>query len=248
MAHISRLHTVSMADPTGMRVRGEGRFFFTPFVSSWDYFSIGVKVEWPLSLVFTNTIQRKYQLLFGTLIIWRGLAKKLGNCWSNPIGIRQFDRIRYAMQLFVAGYLSFTSTVIIQAKWSQMQNFIHGNSDIEDVFRIHEDTLDFAVKGFFLTDAKCVEFLTFIARSCSQFLQELKKWRVTMNRRRISREAKIRQGKPMITFFDVFEQKVQGFTQNLIALSNREADPMDIDFVSWINVNEAYAHLADLDF
>jgi hypothetical protein len=116
------------------------------------------------------------------------------------------------------------------------------------VFRIHEDVLDFAMKGFFLTDPKCVEFLMSIANSCFQFLQELRKWRVTVNRSGISQEAKIRHGKPMITFFNVFEQKVQGFIQNLNALSNREADPMYTEFVTWINVNGAYGHVGDVEF
>jgi hypothetical protein len=236
---VKRIHSVSANNPSGKRTQ-EGRN--SPFSSSWDLFSLYAKVEWPLSLVFTDTVQRKYQLLFRTMLVWRRLEKKLGKCWKSPTRIPQFDRIRHSMTLFVTGYLSFTSTVIVHTHMSLAEEGLRKTSDIEDIFRIHEDALDSAMKGFFLTDPKCFDLLISIAQACTQFVVEFKKWRITVNHEGISREAKLRHGKPMKMFFDVFEKKVQQLIQILIALANREANQMYTDFVRWINLNDVYVH------
>jgi hypothetical protein len=203
------------------------------------------RVEWPLSLVFTETIQRKYQFLFRTIVGWRRLEAKLGKCWSARSGVRQFERLRYGMQLFVTGYLNFTSTVIIHAHWNRLQEVLQKTSDIEDVFRIHEDALDSAMKGFFLTDAKCFEFLNSISMACNQFVKEFKKWKQTISSKGTTPDAKLRLGAPMKKFYDVFEKKVQQLIQNLVALANREANQIYTNFVRWININDAYVHYVD---
>jgi hypothetical protein len=236
---VKRIHSVSVANPSGKRDR------VSAFSSSWDLFNMSARIEWPLSLVFTDTVQKKYQLLFRTILVWRRLEKKLGKCWKRPTGIRQFDRIRHAMTLFVNGYLSFTSTVIVQAQLSVAQDGLRQTSDIEDIFRIHEEALDTAMKGFFLTDPKCFDLLISISQACNQFVVELKKWRTTVNHEGVSHEAKLRHGKPMKMFFDVFEKKVQQLIQLLMALANREANQVYTDFVKWININEIYLHFPE---
>jgi gamma-tubulin complex component 2 len=140
---VRRIHSVSVTNPSGKRPHERP----SPFSSSWDLFNLSARIEWPLSLVFTDTIQKKYQLLFRTVLVWRRLEKKLGKCWKKPTGIRQFDRIRHSMTLFVTGYLSFTSTVIVQAQLTVAEDGIRKTSDIEDIFRIHEEALDNAMKG-----------------------------------------------------------------------------------------------------
>jgi gamma-tubulin complex component 2 len=231
---VKRIHSVSVMDPTGKRQRP------SPFTSTWDHFDLNARIEWPLSLVFTETVQRKYQLLFRTIIAWRRLEGKLGHCLKHGTGIRQFERMRYAMQLFVTGYLNFTSTVIIRGMWNGMMESLQKTVDIEELFQVHEDALDSAMKGFFLTDAKSFDLLNSIALACTQFTIELKKWKKTVNHKGITPELKIRHGKPMKTFYEVFEKKVQQLIQNLIALSNRETNQMYSSFLKWININDAY--------
>lgn len=234
---VKRIHSVSAAHPSGRKSRQPH-----PFATSWDYFDVTARVEWPLSLVFTDTIQKRYQLLFRTLITWKRLEKKLGHCWKLATGIHQFDRIRFAMQLFVTGYLNFTSTLVVHPQWAKTTDTLQTTASIESVFQCHEDALDAAMKGFFLTDPKCFELLTAIANAISQFIDELKKWRVTVSGGGISMAAKLRHGKPMIKFFNVFEEKVQHLIQQLIAMANREANRLYTDFVQWININDAYFH------
>ena len=176
------------------------------------------------------------------MVTWKRLEKKLGHCWKLATGIRQFDRIRYAMQLFVTGYLNFTSTLVVHPQWAKTMDTLQTTSSIESVFQLHESALDSAMKGFFLTDPKCFELLTAIANAISQFIDEMKKWRVTVSSSGISMAAKLRHGKPMIKFFNVFEEKVQHLIQQLIAMANREANRLYTDFVQWININDAYFH------
>lgn len=216
-----------------------------PFTSSWDYVNLCARVEWPLSLVFTDVIQRKYQLLFRTLIVWRRLEVKLGRCWREPTGIRQFDRIRYAMQLFVAGYLNFTSALVAHPQWDKCVNAIQETSSIEKVFQHHEEALDITLRGFFLTDAKSFELLTAIAHSISQFIEELKKWRITVSAAGTTMTAKIRHGKPMTMFFNIFEKKVQNLIQQLISVAHKDSNRLCTDFVQWININDAYFRSVD---
>jgi gamma-tubulin complex component 2 len=140
---VKRIHSVSTIDPTGKRQRP------SPFTSSWDHFNLTARLEWPLSLVFPETIQRKYQLLFRTIVAWRRLEVKLGYCLKHGTGIRQFERMRWAMQLFVTGYLNFPATVIIRGTWTALIEQLQKTSDIEEVFQVHEDALDATMKGFF---------------------------------------------------------------------------------------------------
>jgi isocitrate dehydrogenase len=154
--------------------------------------------------------------------------------------------MRWAMQLFVTGYLNFTATVIIRGTWTTLIEQLQKTSDIEEVFQIHEEALDSAMKGFFLLDAKSFDLLNAIANACAQFAVELKKWRKTVDHKGITPELKIRHGKPMKTFYEVFEKKVEQLIQNLLALSNREANQIYASFVRWININDAYGHSPSL--
>jgi hypothetical protein len=87
--------------------------------------------------------------------------------------------------------------------------------------------------------------LNSIANACAQFTIELKKWKKTVENKGVTPELKIRHGKSMKTFYDVFEKKVQQSIQNLISLSNREANQMYESFVRWININDTYALAVD---
>jgi hypothetical protein len=126
--------------------------------------------------------------------------------------------------------------VIVHGTWNTLTEVLQKTFDIEEVFQLHEDSLDAGMKDFFLTDAKS------IADACRQFTIELNKWKKAVDRPGVTPELKMRHEKPMRTFSEAFEKKIQQLIQTLITLANREVNQMYADFVPWININNVYVH------
>lgn len=234
---ILRFNNATILNPSGKGA------FKTPLyaaATSWEYISIYAKVDWPLSLVFNSIVQHKYQFLFRTILMWRRLDKNFAKLWKQCHGIREIEKMRHSIQLFITAYIGFISTFVVIPQWTRFMNSIPTMKNIDQLFRMHDEALDASIKGFFLMDSQLLKRMTTIACICIQFIEDTKKWSKSIDSDVIDIQQKIQMASPLFKLYETFEKAVRTLINELINMANREANDIYSDFVNWININNYY--------
>ncbi|OHT17476.1 Spc97 [Tritrichomonas foetus] len=236
---VQRFHNASILNPTG---HGAPKTKLYSLATSWEYLNVYSKLEWPLSLVFNSTVLRKYQLLFRTILMWRRLEKKFVKLWHQCHSIREIEKIRYAIQLFITAYIGFISTLVIHPQWSRFKENVTKFKSLDQLFKMHEEALDASIKGFFLIDQQLVKKMTTIGYICFQFIDETEKWSKSVQSELIDVQEKLQLAQPLFMLYEAFEKSVRSLINELNNMANREANDIYSDFVNWININDFYFH------
>lgn len=237
---ILRFNNATVLNPSG---KGAMRTSVYSIATSWEYVSIFAKVDWPLSLVFNNIVQHKYQFLFRTILMWRRLEKNFGKLWKQCHGIREIERMRHTIQLFITAYIGFISTFVVTPQWTKLKNSIPTIKDIDQLFKMHDEALNASIKGFFLMDSQLLMKMAKISCICIQFIEETKKWSKSVENDVIDIQQKIKMASPLTNIFEAFEKAVRALINELMNMANREANDIYSDFVNWININNYYYQL-----
>lgn len=232
LEQVTQVHSVGRKNPSGKSGKsGSSKI-------SWDYFDVTAKIEWPISLVFTSTIQTKYQMIFKTLALWQLIEHKLSKRWKKSTQVREFDHYCHSMQLFATGFIGYTATLVISPSWNELNEGIQSAISIEKIFKIHEESLDKVLNGLFLLDKKVFELLIYISQICRIFVNELKKWSKMVSMQELVNDVDKRNlGAPLIKLYNGFKNAVK----DLIKKLNDKGPTIFKDFTNWINVNEIYS-------
>ncbi|KAH0788629.1 gamma-tubulin complex component 2-like isoform X1 [Histomonas meleagridis] len=210
--------------------------------NSWDNFSFDIHLEWPVSLVFYQTIQRKYLILFRIILMWKRLERSISKLWhrKRQICIRRFESQLHFMQIFICSYLNFASTFTIEPEWANFQRRLTSVKSIEELFKLHEDHLDHLLKVFFVVHPNVFRKMTYIWYVCFEYASELKKWLRSVSNHLTSKESKLQLGEPLNKLYNAFEKSVQGLIEDLRGIASREANSNFSDLANFININDAY--------
>lgn len=234
---IMRYHNASLFNPSG---KGANKTALYATATSWEFVNIHAKMEWPMSLVFNSGVQQKYQLLFRTILMWRRLEKNFAKLWKKCHGIREIEKMRHSMQLFITAYIGFISTFVVAPQWSKLIANMAIVKDMDQLFKIHEEALDASIKGFFLMDQNLLRKITKIGCICILFIDETKKWEKSTENDLIDLQEKLQMAQPLFKHYEAFEKAVVSLINELMAIANREANDIYSDFVNWININNNY--------
>ncbi|OHT03260.1 Spc97 [Tritrichomonas foetus] len=206
--------------------------------TNWDFFDVKSRIEWPLILFFPQTIQQKYQLLFRNILLWRRLEYKLNKLWHSSQGIKSIDNMRSVLSLFTRGYLDFISLYVINPQWSKLIDVANKVRNIEDLFKLHDDSISIAYKGMFLNDPRLFSLISCILFLGFQFHKEVKKWVNSTSNKVTEIKTKKQLIRPILKIFEAFQRKVLSLISKLNEIG--KTDELYSDFLLWINANNCY--------
>ena len=210
------------------------------FLNNWEFFNIYFSLKWPINLIFHKGIQKKYQLLFRIILMWRRLEKKLGNAWLLNIKLKRYKIYLHSMQLFVHGYLNFISTFTIQSQWNKLQQSLCTINSIDELYKIHENYLNTILKEFFIIEPNIFRKISHIWYICFDYVEELEKWYESVRNKFTNKNNMLELGQPLNKLYKNFEKYVRSLIEELYAVANREANNHYIDFANFININDSY--------
>lgn len=229
--YIKRIHSVSVTNPTGI-------MGMSSHLEKWELFNLGIHMEWPLSLVFSNSIQIKYQLLFRTQLSWRRINNSLCNLHLQH---RRLSLCAFIARQFVSNFLGFITLGVINPTWHSLQMTASSTMSIEDLFKVHEQSLDDALKGCFISDQKIFERVNLIKSALQQLVREIKKWqKSTVNS---SAEEQEMLASSPYKYFRIFMDRVKGLAQNLSLLASKEGNELYALFLEMVGTDDLHASL-----
>lgn len=206
--------------------------------TNWDFFNIKPKIEWPIVLFFPKSIQQKYQLMFRNILLWRRLEYKLCKLWHSSQNIKLIDNTRQSILLFVRGFLDFISLYVINPQYEILHDLSIKTRNIEDLFKCHDEYINIAFKGLFLTEPRLFNLISCILFYGFQYTKEIKKWVRSTSNRVTTITTKKQLARPIFQIFEAFKKKVRTLITKLVELG--KTDELYSDFIYWINVNDFY--------
>lgn len=230
-----------------------------PRDGSWEYFNIVPKVDPPLSLVFNQTIVEKYQILFRMLLMWHRLDEILSVTWRDSYKVKQFayknalrsplhspkwkiDQQCHSMQIFVSNYIGYMMSLIIHPLWKVLEDSISTVSSFDSLLKLHSDTLDTAISGFFLSNEVIYNRMMSIATNIYLFIDGYNKFIRSIDETTTIRE-QLMLAKPLQTPSEAFRSEVVALINDLIKFSKSQSSLSSAkyeEFVYWININNHY--------
>ncbi|CAH2278199.1 gamma-tubulin complex component 6 [Pelobates cultripes] len=210
------------------------------------------KIDWPLSIVVTESCMNKYNKIFSFLLQLKHMVWTLRDVWfhlkrtalvnqaSSSIQHRQLQLYRHEMQHFVKVIQGYIANQILHVTWSEFRNKLRTVSNLEEIYRTHAEYLNKALFRGLLTE-KAAPLMNIIHSIFSLIL----KFRIQL----ISQPWTCDKGKQMATHpnFGLMQQSYNTFKYYsdflfvvVTKLVNRGYQPHLEDFLLRINFNNYY--------
>ncbi|EAY13457.1 Spc97 / Spc98 family protein [Trichomonas vaginalis G3] len=239
---VQTFHSVSRENPQGVAPSSAKVIFGLDY--SWDYFDIKPDVRWPISLVFNHIVVTKYQLLFRTLFTWKHLESLLGECWrisSRTMAVLpEVDGMRHAVHHFCSSFLGYAAIDVIHPLWASLLDQMETSSSIDALFKAHDEALDEALNGLFISSKETMHKLITIAQNSFNFVSQYKKYAISVSKAAVTDNQKRSLISPVKNCYDKFHSNVASIVQELAAKSTITGNTLFSDFVRLVNVNHDY--------
>lgn len=239
---VQTFHSVSRENPSGVAPSAQKVIFGLDY--SWDYFDVKPDVRWPISLVFNNVVITKYQLIFRTLFTWKHLESLLGECWqlsSRTMAILpDVDGMRHAVHHFCTSFLGYAAIDVIHPLWESLLDQIESSTSIEALFKAHDDALDEALNGLFISSKESFYKLISIAQNTFNFVSQYKKYAISVSNSTVTKVHKKTLVSPVENCYQKFHANVANLVQELANKSTITGSALFADFVRLVNVNHDY--------
>lgn len=222
----------------GFSGKGSDKMNYHASSTNWDFFNIKARIEWPIVLFFPKSIQQKYQLMFRNILLWRRLEYKLCKLWKSSQKIKLIDNTRQSILLFVRGFLDFISLYVINPQYAIVHDLSIKTRNIEDLFKKHDECINIAFKGLFLTEPRLFNLISCILFYGFQYVKEIKKWIRSISNKVTTITTKKQLARPIFQIFEAFKKKVRSLITKLVELG--KSDELYSDFIYWVNVNDFY--------
>ena len=219
--------------------------FFSP-KSSWEYFDLKAKVEWPISLVFNGSIQKKYSFIFRMLLIWHHIEYLMNQCWKRASSVPDFqsdvNEMRHAVHHFASSFISFTAIDVMHPIYSSLEENVAQTSDIASLFKHVDSALDQIMTGLLISSQDVLLQMIKISHESYKFISAFNDYCDSISNELVSYEEKAALKNPVASRFRAFDHEVTALIRLLVNKTQQTGNPLYADFVCIVNVNNAYSY------
>ncbi|KAL1459406.1 hypothetical protein WDU94_011390 [Cyamophila willieti] len=148
-----------------------------------EAFSLGLSVEWPLSLIFNQKIIGCYQMLFRHLLLCKHVERQLCNVWLCQKSIKTASKstreaylksfaLRQQMLFCIQNLEYYMMEEVIESNYTQFIRTLHETENIkniDDVMEKHWTYLSQCMKECMLTSPVLMRTVKQIITCCVQF-------------------------------------------------------------------------------
>ena len=212
--------------------------------SSWDYFNLVTSVEWPVSLIFNQDILTKYQMLFRVLLMWHHLEYILTNMWTgspleDPL-IPDVNNARHSILHFSSTFLNFSAIYTIHPLWSKLEETITTTTDINVIFKSHEESLNQLANGLLITTPEAFQIMMRIALDSFNFIDKFNEYKVSISSPIVTKEQRKQLAEPVMKQYRSFIKDVKALIQLLPEMTIKTGKKLYGDLANIININHPY--------
>ncbi|CAN6872607.1 unnamed protein product [Brassica oleracea] len=162
-------------------------------ITGLETFSLGYKVQWPLSIVISKKALSKYQLIFRFLFHCKHVERQLCGAWqihqgirsmnSNGTAIRRSSLLCRSMLKFISSllhYLTFEASseffshfCVLEPNWHVMHDRLQSTRSVDEVIQHHDFFLDKCLRGCLLLLPDVLKKMEKLKSVCLQYAEWL---------------------------------------------------------------------------
>ncbi|CAN7034673.1 unnamed protein product [Brassica oleracea var. botrytis] len=161
-------------------------------ITGLETFSLGYKVQWPLSIVISKKALSKYQLIFRFLFHCKHVERQLCGAWqihqgirsmnSNGTAIRRSSLLCRSMLKFISSllnYLTFEASseffliFVLEPNWHVMHDRLQSTRSVDEVIQHHDFFLDKCLRGCLLLLPDVLKKMEKLKSVCLQYAEWL---------------------------------------------------------------------------
>jgi len=166
----------STGDPAVDRIR-------IPKYDGWDALSLDYRVEWPLGLLITPAVLRRYNTVFQYLVRLKRLQLELEESWAlmriqrkSPShgGRSRLMNLRQQMAHLITNLQIYFQVDVIEAEYKVLQDKVAAAHDFSEVERAHHQYLSALLSQTFLDVSLVSQTLANIIEQCLQLCRLIK--------------------------------------------------------------------------
>lgn len=146
-----------------------------------DCFSFGYEVQWPMSIVFNQSVITKYQMIFRELFYFKHVERLLHRLWTISNNFYNMNRrpaidmfrpaltLRQQMMNAIQNIEYYLMIEVIEPNWHLFFQKLGKVKNIDDVLILHQDFLDHCLKNCMLTYPNLLKSVMSICNVCIEF-------------------------------------------------------------------------------
>lgn len=148
-------------------------------ITGLETFSLGYKVQWPLSIVISRKALTKYQLIFRLLFQCKHVKRQLCAAWQVHQGIRALDMrgtaisrsslLCRSMLKFIDSLLHYLTFEVLEPNWHVMHNRLQMAKSLDDVIQYHDDFLEKCLRECLLLLPELIKKVERLQEICLQY-------------------------------------------------------------------------------
>eukprot|EP00871_Galdieria_phlegrea_P003505 jgi/Galph1/4155/GphlegSOOS_G2864.1 len=210
-------------------------------IFGYEAFSLDCRTPFPLSIVISNRMLTKYQLLFRHLFACKIIHRKLEDAWMLLKMHKKRCRhawmsnsyiIFHRMIHFLDSVLYYDFMEVIEPHWKAMENALRSCEKLEFAIQKHHDFLDTILKQCMLTNPKLLKTQSKLLNACVMFSNWIQQVMTTST-------ISITETEETITKIgNYFTSQLQVLTESLSAFSLVDAEPHLSNLCTRLNFND----------
>nr|XP_018897753.1 PREDICTED: gamma-tubulin complex component 2-like isoform X1 [Bemisia tabaci] len=145
-----------------------------------EAFSIGLKVKWPMSLVFNQRVLYFYQMIFRLLLVCKHNERQLCRVWIYDKGVKMLDKqsrqgyqrafsLRRRMLFFIQNFTFYITEEVIEPNFNVFMEELTQAKDIDCVLQLHLQYLEKSANECMLMNQPLLESIKLIMSKCTEF-------------------------------------------------------------------------------
>ena len=151
-------------------------------LKAYEAFALQYHVQWPLTLVLSNSSITKYQLLFRHMFFCRYVERVLCDCWQSHQEVKGLNLratlarsylLRQRMLHFLQNFIYYVSWEVFEPRWHEMQEGLTQCRSVDDVARVHSEFLRTCMKEALLVNDELLKLLQRLVMLCFLFANQL---------------------------------------------------------------------------
>ncbi|KAI5678901.1 hypothetical protein M9H77_09851 [Catharanthus roseus] len=148
-------------------------------ITGLETFSLGYKVQWPLSLVISRKALTKYQLIFRFLFHCKHVNRQLCAAWQVHQGARRLDMQGIAISVssllcrsmlrFINSFVHYLTFEVLEPNWHVMHNRLQTAKSIDEVIQYHDFFLEKCLRECLLLSPRLLKKVERLKLICLQY-------------------------------------------------------------------------------
>ncbi|VVC35810.1 Hypothetical protein CINCED_3A025111 [Cinara cedri] len=144
-------------------------------------FCLGLTTQWPVSLIFNETVISNYQMLFRLLLLCKNVERQLLKVWlcdkqlkkeksSSEITYKKAFNLRQNMLLFVQNLEYYMFEEVIETQWQTFTSAIQFKvTNVDELLDEQQKFLSLCLKNCMVTNPDLMKSSRYLLELCTEF-------------------------------------------------------------------------------